>query len=170
MGYDFEIEYKVGSENKVADGLSRIVQPKENALSTLLWSLTVPRTLQLQDLLTEVENSVEVQRLKQRVLSGEKVKEGMEVRQGKLLLRGRLVLPKDSPSIPLILKEYHDSLMGRHSGVLKTLRRIQESFYWPKMRQSIHDYVAACVVCQTHKYSTLSPAGLLQPIEIPTRV
>ena len=43
-------------------------------------------------------------------------------------------------------------------------------FYWPKMRKQVQDSVAVCEICQTHKYSNLSPAGLLQPIELPTQI
>lgn len=90
--------------------------------------------------------------------------------QGKLYYKGCLVLPSDSVYIPLILREYHDSLLGGHSGILKTLKRIRAVFYWSSMRKQIQEYLAACEVCQTHKYSTLSPAGLLQPLDIPQQI
>lgn len=87
---------------------------------------------------------------------------------GSVFYKGRLVLPRTSQHIPLLLHEYYDRIQGGHSGLLKTLKRIQ--FQWDKMRGDIQKYVAECRICQTHKYSTLSPACLLQPLPIPEQI
>ncbi|XP_068644752.1 uncharacterized protein [Aristolochia californica] len=38
------------------------------------------------------------------------------------------------------------------------------------MKTSIAEYVASCLVCQRNKAEHLSPAGLLQPLALPTQV
>ncbi|XP_062093441.1 uncharacterized protein LOC133799440 [Humulus lupulus] len=38
------------------------------------------------------------------------------------------------------------------------------------MRKDVHQFVLACLFCQTIKYSPTAPHGLLQPLEIPERV
>lgn len=42
--------------------------------------------------------------------------------------------------------------------------------YWPEMKQQVKAYLDACDVCQHNKSSTLTLAGLLQPLPIPYQV
>jgi hypothetical protein len=41
-------------------------------------------------------------------------------------------------------------------------------FWWEKMREDIAEYVARCDTCQRVKAEHQRPAGLLEPLEIPT--
>lgn len=70
----------------------------------------------------------------------------------------------------VILTELHDGKLGGHGGILKTQKRVGEIFYWTGMMTDIRRYVAACLVCQRSKYSTLSPVGLLQPLPVPSDI
>ena len=160
LGYEFDIEYKVGSENKVADGPFRIEYSGIERMQVDLMALTVSSSLQLQDLYREVEENREIQETIRRVLNKEAVKDGFTVINGRLFYKNAMFIPADSSQISLILQECHDSLMGGHACVLRTLQRVRAIFYWSKMRKRIQEYVAGCTVCQTHKTSTLCLAVL----------
>ncbi|HMD14544.1 MAG TPA: hypothetical protein VKI62_07965, partial [Bacteroidota bacterium] len=55
-----------------------------------------------------------------------------------------------------------------HLGVEKTYERVAREFYWLKMLRSIKHYIRTCDSCQRNKPSNEKPAGLLQPIELPS--
>lgn len=165
LGFDFEIFYKLGCENKAADGLSRSM-----ACTMTLLAVTVPFVLQWEDLYKEIEEDAVIQDLIKKLTDKSLVSTKLAVIEGRLWSKQRLMIPSSSKFIPLILHECHDSKMGGHSGVLKTLKRVQCSFTWRGIEKTVKDYVAECNVCQTHKHSTLVPAGLLNSLPIPTRV
>ena len=126
--------------------------------------------LQWEDLFLEIAADAEIQKNLTQVRKGGLISSKYTMSEGTLWRKKRLVIPRDSKFIPLILRECHDGKAGGHSGVAKTLKRIQLSFHWEGIKKLVQKYVAECVVCQTHKHSTLSPAGLLQPLPILNRV
>lgn len=144
MGFDFDILYKPGCENKAADGLSRSM-----SMVSLLLTLTVPTTLQWQDLYKQISDDAGIRNLISQVPEkGTSVKGKLMVRDGRLWSKKRLVIPKTSQFISLILAECHNSKMDGHSGVLKTIKRIHQSFTWEGLKKQVQGYVATCQICQ----------------------
>ena len=58
----------------------------------------------------------------------------------------QLCLPQGRRS--RVLKLAHDSVFSGHMGEKKTRERVRLSFYWPGLRQYVHDYVSSCTSCQ----------------------
>lgn len=112
LGYEFEIIYKAGVENKVADGLSRIVIKKSFGCIELLSALTSTSTLQMQDIFEEVDNDETIAQQLQDMVEGKSEKLGYAIKRGRLFYKDRLVLPKNSKNVVVILKDYHDGVSG----------------------------------------------------------
>lgn len=106
----------------------------------------------------------------QQVICNNSPPEGYTMRNGCLLYHDRLVLPKDSPRIPQLIAEFHNTPMGGHSGYLRTYKRMSTVLYWEGMKRQIQEYVAKCSTCQKNKYEARSPTGLLQPLPIAKQV
>jgi hypothetical protein len=56
-----------------------------------------------------------------------------------------------------------------NSGMQATYMRIKALFFWPRMKQTIADYVQACQVCQQAKVEHVKFPGLLQPLPVPSQ-
>ncbi|CAM8987449.1 unnamed protein product [Rhodiola kirilowii] len=96
--------------------------------------------------------------------------EGYQIRDGLILYRDRLLVLKDPTLKDLVLQEYHDTLLGGHAGVQRTLSRVSSHFYWKGMQGDIKAYVQRCGTCQQVKSITTTPQGLLQPLPMPVGV
>jgi len=82
--------------------------------------------------------------------------------QGLLLYKGRVNIVPDNTTLKAkLLHEVHDTKVGGHSDVLRTLKKLRQQFYWPGIHRSVQDYVKGCEACHKIKVETLTPAELL---------
>ena len=53
--------------------------------------------------------------------------------------------------IPIILYQYHDTILAGHPGVQKLLATVSKKYYFPNMMTIIRQYVISCLECQSMK-------------------
>ncbi|GBM32014.1 hypothetical protein AVEN_161808-1 [Araneus ventricosus] len=63
--------------------------------------------------------------------------------------RWQLILPKSR--IQEVLREIHDSASGGHFGVIKTLSKTRERFYWDRLRSDVEKWCRECHSCGARK-------------------
>jgi hypothetical protein len=84
-----------------------------------------------------------------------------------LYYKGMIYVP---PELRLmILVANHDAQTAGHWGVTKTMEQIQRTYWWPKMRKMIQDYISSCITCQRTKPDKQKYAGLLHPLPVASK-
>ena len=89
---------------------------------------------------------------------------------GKPDWNGRLiVVPRQQQLLWQLCKEAHDSPTAGHQGVTRTTKCIQMNFWTPNLEKCVKEYVSSCDACSVSKPDNRQPAGLLQPLPIPSQ-
>ncbi|KAI2644103.1 Transposon Tf2-6 polyprotein [Labeo rohita] len=67
-----------------------------------------------------------------------------------------------------VLQWGHSSELVCHPGATRTCMLIKQRFWWPSVVPDARRFVLACPVCAAGKDSNRPPAGLLQPLSVPS--
>ncbi|WVZ77751.1 hypothetical protein U9M48_025578 [Paspalum notatum var. saurae] len=165
FGFDFTVEYRPGRLNVVADALSRRDAELLPAAGAAC-AISGPTFSFIDDIRAAIREAPDAQRMVQRLQQGE-LQAPWHLEDGLLLHAARVYVPDHGDLRHQAILLAH---AAGHEGVQKTLHRLRSDFYIPGDRTLVQDWVRACVTCQRNKTETSRPAGLLQPLEVPSRV
>jgi hypothetical protein len=165
LGYDFEIVYKKGKQNVVADALSR----KDEDVEAFLCAISIIQPDWIIEARDEWKNDEKVWTLIERLQQDSGASDTFTWKNDSLLYKDRLYLCKNSQLKQKVLLELHTSPVGGHSGFLKTYHRVKKDFFWDGLKTDVQRFVAECLVCQQNKVETIKTPGLLQPLSIPSQ-
>ncbi|KAI2644189.1 Transposon Tf2-9 polyprotein [Labeo rohita] len=148
--FDFHLSYRPGSKNTKADALSRQHQ-KDTTTSD-----PAP-VLPSQIILAPIRWGLE-ERVRQ---SHSQEPPPPETPAGRLFVPNHLRQE--------VLQWGHDSTLGGHQGVQRTINFISRAFWWRTLRRDVQEYVLACNTCARSKNPNAPSTGELQPLPIPKR-
>ncbi|GJX99564.1 ty3-gypsy retrotransposon protein [Tanacetum coccineum] len=166
LGYDYEIMYKKGSENVVADALSRmdssgeLLQIYVSSVSSGVWDKVKDswkNDLDTQNLIKSLEH---------HSYKGNKYSWTGEI----LKRKGKVVVGNDPELRKELVQHFHDEAIGGHSGAHVTMKKLGSLFYWKGLKKMVKQMIRDCDVCQRQKPDLSAYPGLIQPLPIPERI
>ena len=190
--YSFTIKHRPGSVNQNADALSRLSHPigsiEETDTNHLSCLVSLLPDTNLSDAQRSDPNICKVVEMKQLGFPKPPlfvwkdnhylrslwncwdelyVSNGLLLRsitRHKRLPRNLLVLPQSL--ISNVMKNLHCSPSGGHMGVTRTVLRAKDRFFWPKMQETIQNFIRACPECSKSKPNTLQTRAPMQSISV----
>lgn len=181
--YEITIEFKPGRFNQVADALSRLPLESVNVLTRAMKSsrpdmpLDIPRDKPAEKASTSTKNianrTTETADLSTAGLDVTKDKnlttiievddaepvilDDHEITDSSIRNFYKSKTNIQTISCPSrqkkIIQQFHDSSMGGHQGIDKTVERIQRYYNWTNLKRSVEDYIKSCEICQKCKPS-----------------
>lgn len=160
--YNFTIIYRKGSENGRADALSRRpdhfqeVPPETGAILKINKDGNLVPTASLYATSRIVIENSWIERFQPYHRDNEETQ-----------YNGKIRIP--APLVEELISEHHEPPYRGHMGIFKTLKKIQQTFDCPGLREHVRTYIKNCELCNKSKASRHKPYGELMPITPPDR-
>ncbi|KAA3452986.1 Transposon Ty3-G Gag-Pol polyprotein [Gossypium australe] len=169
LGYDYSIIYRKGTQNFVADALSRRTTELDPQLLQCSASIDTPWSEIWGRILASYADDTKLSQLCMAVQEQPQLHSKYSWHGNFLRRRGKIVVGKDIALCKQIFSLFHESALGGYSGIHATRHRISTLLYWKGLSSDVKRWVRECVTCQRCKTDNSASPGLLQPLPIPER-
>ena len=161
--FDFDIVYRPGKTNVVADALSR--HPTLSAVAAASHGI-------LARIAAAQRGDPFCKKVVAHLANGKGAMPDVAIMGTGLVMNTsapclRPYVPPDPALRTELLHEYHDTPTAGHFGLDRTLEHLARDYYWPDMKDTVEQYARSCESCQRAKPSTQRPQGELMPLPIP---
>lgn len=162
LGLQYKVVYKKGSENRVADALSR-----KSAHDSQCAALSVSAPQWLSEVVDGYQGDADTLSLLSKLALDPAAVPGFTLVQGLLRFNNRIWIGQNSQLQQKLLAACHSSPVGGHSGIPVTYQRIKKLFAWKGLKKAVQQFVSSCSTCQQAKPDRSRLPGLLQPLPVP---
>ena len=176
--YDITIKYRPGKELLLADGLSRLPNPRsrEEIDLDVMVSMVQFSNNKILELRRETDTDTILRDLQEVIIRGWPktradipiilrpfwcYRDELSVEDGVILKGERVVIPQSMQAD--VIQRIH----AGHQGIEKCKMRARTSVFWNGINNDLEDVVKRCAVCQEHQHT--NPRETLLPHELPTR-
>lgn len=155
--YDFEIVHRKGKDHVVPDTLSRSV-PAIETIEVLDKSVTTDKWYKkMYDRVVKYPKRYPLWRIENSVLYKQIKPAYPELTEPSSAWC--IVVPRENRTE--VIRACHDPPTCGHLGVFKTTARVASTYYWPKLRADVANYIRHCLVCIRTKPEQKPPIGLM---------
>jgi len=178
--FNFELRYRPGRQNAVADHLSRREDhhqefppiervllppelfPDEQRIAAV--SHDPPFDLSKEIYYQQSQDPLILKFNTTTEKDNSSIPEGWSLIQDLWCYRGKIYIPP--PLQQHVFRLLHSSPSAAHPGRDATLSNIQKDYYWPSLRNNVEEWIRNCDLCQRMKIRPKKKHGFLKPIDV----
>jgi len=155
--YDFEIAYRKGQLNVVADALSRQPLPETlQGLKEASATITSGGCSWIKDVGEKIRS--QPQKYPDYVMECKILYRNIPHRAGsENVATWKMCVPKSLRET--VLSDNHDAPSAGHVGSRRTIARLAARYYWPVMQRDARAHVKKCEICMRFKSNQMQAAG-----------
>ncbi|MGH2639958.1 MAG: reverse transcriptase domain-containing protein, partial [Rhabdochlamydiaceae bacterium] len=168
--YDFDVEYKPGKQNVVADALSRRPDHATTTEAVQCNALFNSSAQVSKEYAKRIKAAYLADKGCRDILANpQQYQTHFTVKNEMIYCGQQLYIPPDKQIRAELLLEAHDAPTSGHVGTAKTVELLARTYYWPNLAIDVKAYVTSCPACQSNKARSSNAIGLAKAIAPPPR-